>query len=147
MSFTEDLLNGLCQFFVNADDLSEEYKFLTGTDVYQDDDRAIAWEVTPDLDRVITVKTYPVGDDPSISDSVVGVQFKVSGPGDMVFVNHALDDLFDLFHGLQATTMGGVKVVQAQRRSGASLGQDGSGRVSRSENYYFTVHRPSRNRT
>lgn len=147
MTFTSNFLTGICTTVAGYADKHMPYEYKTGTDVYSEGAAAITWEVEPDLERTITVRTYPVADDPSISDSQIGVQFRISGPDDMAFINAAIDDLFDLFHGLQATTMGGVKVIMAERRSGASLGQDGRGRVSRTENYYFTVHRPSRNRT
>lgn len=145
MSFTNSFLTAICQAVVGIDSPQFPYVYKTGTDVYADNDVAITWEIEPELARVITVQDYPVDDDISISDSVVGVQFKITG--DLAFVKGAVDDIFDLFHGLQSTTLGGVRVVMAGRRSGAALGQDESGRVSRSENYYFTVHRPSPNRT
>lgn len=147
MSFTEDFLTAVCQHIEDYAEKQFPYSYKTGSDFYTEDEAVLSWEVEPDIDRTIVVRSYVVSDDPSISDSVVGVQFRITGPADMAFVNGAADDLFDLFHGLQTTTMGSVKVVMAERRSGASLGQDGRGRVSRAENYYFTVHRPSKNRT
>jgi len=94
----------------------------------------------------IVLKDYVVDDDVSQSDSTIGVQFTFIGDPNMVFVDQAKDDVFDLFHGLQATTIGGVRVIKAKRRSGVPLGQEG-GRVSETANYYFDVHRPSPNRT
>lgn len=147
MTFTEDFLTGVCQAIESNPDAQFPYSYKTGSDVYGEDEIAVAWEVDPPLERCIVVSAYPVADDPAQSESVVGVNFRISGPGDLAFVNAAIDDLFDLFHGLQTTILGGVKVVMAQRRSGAALGQDERGRVSRSENFYFTVHRPSKNRS
>lgn len=147
MSFSDDLLTGICQAVAGYADKQQPYEYKTGTDVYSDNAAAISWELTLDLETQIMVTAYPVADDQSISESIVGVNFRITGPSDMAFINAACDDLFDLFHGLHSATLGSVKVVQAERRSGAPLGQDDSGRVSRSENYYFTVHRPSKNRT
>lgn len=145
MSFTSDLMTGICEAVAAIGAPTVRYEYKTGSDVYSDGAAGIAWEVAPDLQNTITVNDYPVDDDPSLSESVVGVQFVVAG--DLAFVKLAVDDIFDLFHGSWSITLDGVKVVMAVRRSGAALGQDESGRVSRSENYYFTVHRPSPNRS
>ena len=58
----------------------------------------------------------------------------------------ALDVLVPLRHMEWGGNMGNVRLVQAVRRSGANLGQDGNGRVGRTENYYLTVHRLSTHR-
>lgn len=93
----------------------------------------------------VVLTEYPVSDDPSLSFGTVAVQFYIEAQGDTV---RAISDaLFDHFHGTMALILGGVKVVQAHRRSAANLGQNGEGRVSRTENYYFQTHRPSKNRT
>ena len=147
MTFSEDLLTGVCQAIAGYADKQQPYEYKTGTDVYSDGAAAVVWGVSTDMDTQIVVALYAVEDDQSLSESVIGVNFRVSGPPNMQFVNDACDDLFDLFHGLYSTTLGSVKVVQAEHRSGAPLRQDDSERVSRSENYYFTVHRPSNNRT
>ena len=47
----------------------------------------------------------------------------------------------------QAGTLSGVAVIMAQWSSGASLGQDGNGRLIRSANFYITANRPLSNRT
>lgn len=151
-TWSEVFLTSICEYIEAYEDKHQPYTYLDASDpgeVYDNTTQAaLVWESSlDDIDRQIMVRLYEVADDQSISDSVQGVQFKITGPADMRFITAAIDDLFDLFHGMQTTTIGGVKVVMAERRSGASLGQDGSGRVSRSQNYYFTVHRPSRNRT
>ena len=93
----------------------------------------------------VVLTEYPVSDDPSLSFGTVGVQFYIDSDGDTG--RDIKDALFDHFHGTMGLVLGGVRVIQAYRRSGAHLGQSGEGRVSRTENYYFQTHRPSKNRT
>lgn len=106
---------------------------------------AIFVDVWPaDMDSV-TLADYPVSDDPSLSDSVIGVQVTIRCT-DKAKAKAITSDLFNLFHGRWGGTLGSVRLVSAARRSGASLGQNASGRIGRTENYYLTVHRPSANR-
>lgn len=147
MSFTEDFLTGVCQTLEAGSAGPHALQLvLTEDDVYNPELPVISWSLKTELERSVVVSSYTIDDDIDRAESVVGIQFEVTGPSDMAFVNATTDRIFDLFHGLQATTLGGVKVIQAERRSGALMGQDERGRVSRSENFYFTVHRPSPNR-
>lgn len=99
-------------------------------------------------DSIVTITGYGVSDDPSLSDSVQGVQFITrSAGGDPRPVDDLADSIFDLLHGATGLTLTtGVRVTQCLRRSHVSLGQDGNRRWSRSENFYLNVHRPSLNR-
>lgn len=106
---------------------------------------AIFFGVWPEVIDSVTLNTYPVSDDPSLSDSQIGLQVTIRS-ADMMKVKDIADDVFNRLHGRQAGMLGNVRLVQAFRRSGADLGQDGSERYGRSENYYLTVHRPSTNR-
>lgn len=106
---------------------------------------AIFFRVWPEEVDSVTLAPYPVSDDPSLSDSVVGLQVTIRC-GDMQRVSDIADDVFSRFHGRQAGMLGTVRLVQSFRRSGANLGQDGNGRVGRTENYYLTVHRPTEHR-
>lgn len=56
------------------------------------------------------------------------------------------DTLDNIFTKRDAGMLGSVELIASQWSSGASLGQDGSQRISRSANYYLTVARPLRNR-
>jgi hypothetical protein len=100
-------------------------------------------------DSVITLSDYVVSDDPSVSDSIIGVQVRTRRGGKDPRPVKDLDGaIFDLLHGMPVTTLaGGVKVVSCFRRSGTSLGADANQRWQRSSNYYMTVHRPSQNRS
>ena len=100
-------------------------------------------------DRVITLTAYGVSDSASLSDSVVGVQVRCRAEGqDKRKVDDIDDSIFNLLHGLTATTLStGVYVVECLRNSASSLGQDEGQRWMTSSNYYVTVHRPSTHRT
>lgn len=56
------------------------------------------------------------------------------------------DTLDNVFTKRDAGMLGSVELIASQWSSGASLGQDGSQRITRSANYYLTVMRPLRNR-
>jgi len=101
-------------------------------------------------DRIIALDAYGVSDDPSLSDSVTGVQIRCRWGGSDKRPVFDLDAaIFDYLHaktGLSLST--GVWLVQILRSSGpASLGQDGNGRWSVVSNYYASAWRPSANRT
>jgi hypothetical protein len=100
-------------------------------------------------DRVITLTDYVVADDPTLSDSVIGVQVRTRWGGQDPRPVKDLDGaIFDALHGLEGVTLtGGIHIVSCFRRSGTSMGQDANNRWGRSSNYYATVHRPSTNRT
>lgn len=106
---------------------------------------AIFFRIWPEDVDSVTLVPYPVSDDPSLSDSVAGLQLTIRC-ADMQRVSDIADDVFSRLHGRQAGMLGNVRLVQAFRRSGADLGQDGNGRIGRTENYYLTVHRPTEHR-
>jgi hypothetical protein len=103
-------------------------------------------------DRIITLTTYGVSDDPSLSDSVIGLQVRARwGGADPRLVNDLDDLIFAFLHGKTAWTVGAgataVTIVQCLSQSVTSLGQDANGRWSISHNYYLNCWRPSTNRT
>jgi hypothetical protein len=101
-------------------------------------------------DRIIALTAYGVSDDPSLSDSVIGLQVRTRAEGqDKRKVDNLDAAVFGLLQNKTAWTLStGVYVVQCLRNSGpASLGKDVSPRWQLSSNYYVTVHRPSANRT
>jgi len=104
-------------------------------------------------DRIIALTPYGVGDDPSLSDSVMGLQVRTRWGGANPTLVADLDDLiFDYLQTKTNWTVGSgaaaVTIVQCLRKSGpVSLGQDASLRWSLSSNYYLDVWRPSTNRT
>lgn len=94
----------------------------------------------------VTLTLYPVSDDATLSDSVVGLQVTARAV-DRGRVRAALGGVFAVLQGRERSTLGGVTVVQCFRQSGADLGGDGNERRARADNYYLTVHWPSEHRT
>jgi hypothetical protein len=144
MSFSGDLLNGLAAFLAAAG--AGTYRS-DGT-AYTSGETAIAFAAMPQTpDRAIVLTSYPVTDDPSLSDSVIGMQVRCRGGVDPHDVESISDAVFTVLHGKTAFDLGPVHVVQALRNSGVPLGRDDSNRWEHSDNYYLTVNRPSANRT
>jgi hypothetical protein len=101
-------------------------------------------------DRIICLSAYGVGDDPSLSDSVVGVQVRCRWGGhDPRLVDDLADAVFAYLHAKRDWTLStGVRVVQCQRVSGPQMmGQDENRRWENVQNFYLTVHRPSTHRS
>lgn len=98
--------------------------------------------------RLIALTAYTVDDDPSLSDSTLGVQVRTRGNvGSPRDVDELDDAVFDALHGARGLSHGNTRVVQILRRSGAPIGRDGNRRFERSSNYYATAHRPTPHRT
>lgn len=145
MSFTSDLFAGLASLL----DAAGIGDYLP-TDTASDSGVLIVDKVLPaSPDSAIALAQYPVSDDPSLSDSVIGVQVRTRIAGiDARPADDAADAIFDLLHGMTDVTLpGGVKVVNSERRSGTAAVKDDLLRWSRIDNYYLTVWRPSPNRT
>lgn len=103
-------------------------------------------EVWPEDVDSVTLATYAVSDDPTLSDSVLGLQVTIRSR-DFGKVLDISADVFNRFHGRPRSMLGAITLVSASRQSATRLGQDGSNRLGRSENYYLTIHRPSTYRT
>jgi hypothetical protein len=117
------------------------------TVVYAEGETGISIDVWPEVPGdSVTLTDYTVSDDPTLSDSVVGVQVTIRSVS-RDRVKYISADLFDLFHNAPRGMLGTVTLVAAWRSSGTNLGQDSNDRLGRTENYYLTVHRPSSNRT
>lgn len=117
---------------------------------YTSGQTGIALRVIPQSpDSIIALTTYSVTDDPSLSDTVTGLQVLTrKGGQDPRTVDDLADDIFDQLHGLHDVLLStGIHVVQCLHRSGTPLPEDDLHRWSRSDNYYVTTHRPSPNRT
>lgn len=100
-------------------------------------------------DQVVTLVAYGVEDDPSLSDSVIGLQVTTRWGGQDPRGTARLTGLvFNRLQGLHDFDLAsGVHVVQCLRRSWTSIGQDANARHRTTQNFYVTVHRPSANRT
>ena len=94
---------------------------------------------------IVEITDYTVTDDPSLSNSVIGVQVTIWHK-DRLTVKAIAADVFNLIHGRARGMLGTITLVSALRTSGTSLGQDSNERQGRVENYYLGVYRPSTNR-
>jgi hypothetical protein len=144
VSFTADLLDGLAQMLADAG-----VGVWRPTGAYAAAERAIViGAMPPEPDAVIVLASFPVDDDPSLSDSVVGVQVRCRGLHAASAATDSADAVFDLWHGAAHLSAGGVRIVQALRQSSATPFLDETARRwETSDNYYLSVHRPSANRT
>lgn len=145
MAFETDLLTGIAQMIAGAG-----LGVFKTSGAYAAGDTAIVLDTVPaSPDRVITLTDYVVSDDPSLSNSVIGVQVRTRwGGADPRPVKDLDGAIFALLHGMPARTLaGGVRVVSCLRNSGVSMGQDSNNRWGRSSSYYTLVHRPSTNRS
>jgi hypothetical protein len=143
--FETNLLTGIAQLLATAG-----LGTWRDTGVYTAAETGIVFDTVPATpDRVITLTDYVVTDDPTLSDSVIGVQVRTRWGGQDPRPVKDLDgSIFDALHGLEGVNLtGGVHIVSMFRRSGTSMGSDTNNRWMRSSNYYATVHRPSTNRT
>ena len=143
--FESDLLTGVAQLLAAAN-----LGTWRDSGIYTAAETGIVFDVIPvSPDNIVTLTDYAVSDDPTLSDSVIGVQVRTRlGGQDPRPVKDLDGAIFNVLHGLESVTLtGGVHVVSMVRRSGASLGQDANNRWMRSSNYYATVWRPSANRS
>lgn len=119
------------------------------TGVYASGDTAIVLDELPQApDAAIALAVYPITDDPALSDSVAGLQVMTRAGGqDPRVVRGIASSVFDQLHGLYGYALStGIRVVNIERRGGASLGKDSLNRWGRVDNYYVTCWRPSTHR-
>lgn len=144
--FTTDLLVGLAEYLA-AGGIGATWN---ASGAYAAGDTGIVLGNVPQTpDRIITLTGYGVSDSPSLSDSVIGVQVRTRWGGqDPRPSDDLADSIFMLLHGkTQLVLATGVTIVQCQRQSFGTLGQDENARWEQVQNFYVTVHRPSTNRT
>lgn len=92
----------------------------------------------------LVIRVYDSESDPTLSDSVLAIQFDIYGAAQQVL--DVSDYVFDRLQGLWGAKLGTVKVVSGSRTSGAPMGQDEGGNLRQTENYELSVHKPSTNR-
>ena len=99
--------------------------------------------------RVVVLSVYPVDDDPTLSDSVTGLQVVTRWEAADPRPNDDLADLvFDALQNLPRTELStGLVVTDCFRRSGSTMGQDANQRWRTVQNFYVTAHRPSTHRS
>ena len=117
--------------------------------VYAATDVAIFNRAVPDSPHsLVTLSTYPIADKAALATSTVALQVRTRFAGrDPRLVDTLADAIFAVLQGLTQQRLGGVVVVQCNRQSGVSLGQDGQGRWSRTDNYYLDTFHPTENRS
>lgn len=145
MGYQRDLLEGIAQLLA-----AEGVGSWNPNGFYTADQTGIILRTVPSTpDRVIVLATYPVTDDPSLSDSVTGLQVITRwGGADPRPTDDLTDAVFDSLHGRTGVDLAtGIRVVEALHRSGTTLGQDQNQRWRTSSNYYLTTHRPSPHRS
>lgn len=144
MGYTRDALDGLARILAAA-----------GAGVYRDSGVYAAGEtgiivgtVPQSPPRMIALIPYPLTDDPTLSNSVMGLQIRTRSAGsDPRDAFDLADDVFDALQGLGDVDLApGVRLHIAERASGVPLGEDANGRAEWSDNYQLTVDRPSAHR-
>lgn len=89
-------------------------------------------------DEVVALDVSQVSKD---METVLRVQFRFRAATE-ARLDAMEDALADTWQDRQNTDLAGVTLVLSSWASGASLGQDGTGRLMRSVNYYMTSARP-----
>jgi hypothetical protein len=103
---------------------------------------------------LISISAYSVDDDPTLSDSTLGLQVWARRDSrDPRVVGRTADAVFDTLHGLHDLRLpsaedgpAGVWLTSCERRSHVSGGQDDNGRWAEISNFYCLVHYPSTHR-
>lgn len=120
--------------------------------VYTANEVAIVDRAVPDSpDRLIVLTTYGGADAPDgLQDTDQPVQIRMRGTSDPRVVADLASDLYDLLHASGRQTWGtgdaAIEVVDVQRVSYTSLGQDQQYRWEISHNYLVKAMRPTTNR-
>lgn len=142
--FDVDLLNGVGQLLA-----AEGVGTWRNAGIYAAGETAIVIGGLPQTpDRAVGIVSYGVTDDPSLSDSVVGLQITTRWAGqDPRDVARLTTRVFNALHGRINTDLPtGIHVPQILRRSWTSIGQDGNSRWRTVQNFYADVHRPTPHR-
>ncbi|AYQ99472.1 tail terminator [Microbacterium phage Johann] len=139
MSFTENLVNGLGAYL---GDLPLFTWRQSGN--YQPGEWGLFAMTAPQNTRAVVIRPFDTQDDPSLSDSVVSVQFEFRGS--KAEVVQGIDAVFDALHGFWGGKIGGVKVQTVLHTPGSPLTVDEAGNYRHTDNYDLKVHRPSTHR-
>lgn len=141
MSFLADLRKGIA--FATAAE-SGGVLVYRANGGYQAGEVGVHGLVLPESpDAALAMNLYGV--DESV-DTVLGLQFRFRAKSEG-HLDAIEDALTNSWASRQNGTLNGVTLIQSRWSSGASLGQDSSGRITRSINFYITVDRPLTHRT
>lgn len=92
----------------------------------------------------IGLSPYPVSDNASLPEAVVGVQIMVRGTAlDLRPVLIACDAILDLLQADSAFALNGHPVANIWRQNSTPPGRDALGRYYRADSYYLSVTRPN----
>lgn len=147
---TTAFLTGLAQAISAAGVATYDPDRLWNANQAPDDPYAVMLgpRIPEDPPRVIVLSAYtPAPDDPRMTDSLIGVQFRVRGTEDPGSVQDVNDSLFALFQGMHDTTVGGVPLVLFWRQSSLPGPPDENYRAQLSANWYAQVALTSAYRT
>lgn len=143
MGFTKTFLTGAAEQLV-ADGLG----VWSPTAAYTDDHVGIVLSLVPKSpSQAITLSAYTVDHDPSLPDSVMGLQIRHRGTPDPTVCDDMADKAFDIFHSRHDYTLpSGVAIQQSFERTRVSGGMDDNRRWSMIQNFYFYLAHPAPHR-
>lgn len=138
MNWTSDLVRGLARHlqangigrYIEDDDLESVFA--------STDTALVAKTLPPSPDRVIALNTYSPTDDPVLPNGSIMVQVRFRGRrGDVYDVDDLGDAVFDLLHGARYLDLipGQPAISRVHRQSSLQIGEDGNGRMERTDNY------------
>lgn len=146
MGYTRDVLEGVATVILAPGGVG----VWRADGAYADGEQGIVVGTVPQSpDAVICLIPYPLTDDPTLSDSVLGLQVRVRGATtDPRPVLDTLDAVFDLLQGHRPVDLAGTaRLLIAERQTGTPLGEDSHGRFEAADSYQLTLHRPSLHRS
>ena len=148
MSFDTDVIEGFAQLLVADVDPAQNLDWQP-EGVYDPGKTGIyALAVPPLPNRIVTLATYGLGDDPVYADSDVGLQIRTRSAGedprDVQDLDEAIADV--LVGRFPMTLPTGIRVQTLIRSSSTSLGQDANKRWMRVSNYPLSLHHPAPHR-
>lgn len=145
MGFTDDAMTGLA-VLIDAAGVAK----WRAVGAYVEPEVGIVINSVPQSPKsVLCLIPYPLADDPTLSESVLGVQVRArSADSNPAGATDLLDGVFDLLQGMWAVPLdGGIYLVSAERVSGTPLGEDANARAEFVDSYQLTLNRPSQHRT
>lgn len=144
MGYTRDALDGLARLLAAAG-----VGVYHGTGAYDDTEVGIVVATVPQSPpSVVCLIPYPLTDDPTLTNSVLGLQVRCRGASrDPREVLDLLDAVFDFLQGHPGVALSGTaRMLLAERTTGVPLGEDSNGRWEAADSYQLTLDRPSAHR-
>ena len=145
MGYTRGLLHGLAQL-LTADGVG----VYRDSGVYTETETGIIIGTVPQSPpAIVALIPYALFDDPTLSDSVLGLQLRFrSGTYDPRDVLDLADAAFDSLQGHPGVDLSATaRLLIAERTSSIPLGENASGFPESADSYQLMLHRPSAHRT